>query len=226
MLREVCVDDSANSFPSGIKQPGFQILLASPDYRLQLSLEDCEVSLFTTVRSVHDTDFFWKLPCGNALHWGCTSNVHNHGTCPHAEDHHLLQDWCLCRIHILHVEFSTKFARMCQVRIIQWQKEVRLVKTEFNYAENRRKMLELILNNPCLSGASQERSGDVHERFLQAAFTQVARNVNDFNLRSLANLVWALAVSGTHPEWLLHTISSAAARRMGKVFCQNTMPPF
>lgn len=58
--------------------------------------------------------------------------------------------------------------------------------------------------------ARLERSGDVHERFLQAAFTQVARNVDDFDLRSLANLVWALAVSGTHPERLLHTISSAA----------------
>ena len=82
---------------------GFKILLALPDCRLQLSQEDWEVLLFNTVRSVRNTDFFSASYCTvrhfNTLHGGCISNVHNHGTCPHAEDHQLLQDWCLSRIH-------------------------------------------------------------------------------------------------------------------------------
>ena len=83
---------------------GFKILLALPDCRLQLSQENWEISLPNTVRSVCNTDFFSASYCTvwhfNTLHGGYISNVHNHGTCPHAEDHQLLQDWCLSGIDI------------------------------------------------------------------------------------------------------------------------------
>eukprot|EP00438_Fugacium_kawagutii_P034622 Skav225854 [mRNA] locus=scaffold345:258177:261641:+ [translate_table: standard] len=60
-----------------------------------------------------------------------------------------------------------------------------------------------------LCTASQD-TREVHGRFLHAAFRAVFKKLDHFDLRSLANLAWALAVSGKRPS-LLCDISNAAA---------------
>ena len=65
-----------------------------------------------------------------------------------------------------------------------------------NMSQKRNQILRACQAKIHFPEATSSAASGVHERFLTAAYQAVLRKLDEFDLRGLSNLAWAVAVSG------------------------------